>query len=185
MNKTTKGAIAGAAGIVLLLGGAGTFALWNDSTSFDGGTITSGTLSIDDSATGAWKDVSSDGPVGGTAIADIDAFRVVPGDTLAYTQNITIHATGDNLLATFGYSLSGGDVAAPVSATVTVKDSLGATVPTSTVLDQDDDGAVYTVTVTFDFPSTIGDGVGNGQQLQATEFDLGSVAVTLQQNTRS
>ena len=29
MNKLVKGSIAGAAGIALLLGGAGTFALWN------------------------------------------------------------------------------------------------------------------------------------------------------------
>ena len=31
MNKLTKGAIATAAGVILLMGGAGTLAYWNDS----------------------------------------------------------------------------------------------------------------------------------------------------------
>ena len=46
MNKLVKGAVAGAAGIALLLGGAGTFALWNASTNVSTGSISTGTLAF-------------------------------------------------------------------------------------------------------------------------------------------
>ena len=44
MNKTFSGSIAGAAGIALLLGGAGTFAQWNSSAAVAGTSITAGVL---------------------------------------------------------------------------------------------------------------------------------------------
>ena len=72
MNKLTKGAIATAAGIALLMGGAGTFALWNDSVGVNGGTVQTGTLDIDTTGTGTWKDVSST-VVGGTTQFDFAA----------------------------------------------------------------------------------------------------------------
>ena len=55
MNKLTKGAIATAAGIALLLGGAGTFALWNGQTTIAGGTISTGTLAIASTGSPVWK----------------------------------------------------------------------------------------------------------------------------------
>ena len=55
MNKLLKGAIAGAAGVALLLGGAGTFALWNSSATVTGGNIDAGNLHVADSGTaGTW-----------------------------------------------------------------------------------------------------------------------------------
>jgi alternate signal-mediated exported protein len=181
MNKMTKGAIAGAAGIVLLLGGAGTFALWSDNAGVDGGTITSGVLDLQANTDGVWKDTSSD--VSGAPVVVPATFRVVPGDQLTYTQTVTVTATGDNLKAHFGYSLSGGDtLPTGVTAAVTVKQ--GATilgpsvvVPLGTT--------TYTVTVVFNFASTIGDGAGHGQDLQNTTFNLDDVALTLQQDARS
>src|SRR6188474_1998822 len=82
MNKLTKGTIAGAAGIALLLGGAGTFALWNDTADIAGGTISSGELSIDATTAGVWQDVSFDKtpPV----VIDPATFLMVPGDTVEY-----------------------------------------------------------------------------------------------------
>ncbi|WP_227496943.1 alternate-type signal peptide domain-containing protein [Planctomonas psychrotolerans] len=100
MNKLLKGAIAGTAGVVLLLGGGGTFALWNAEQSVNLGTIESGMLSLDAVPTGTWKDISSDAAAGGEPIADITAFRMVPGDTLELTQVVHITAVGDNLRAT-------------------------------------------------------------------------------------
>src|SRR6187402_2589102 len=102
MNKLTKGTIVGAAGIALLLGGAGTFALWSDSASVDGGTVTSGTLSFNDVRPGVWKDISPD--VNGGAGVDINpaTFLTVPGDVLAYTSDVVVNATGTHLLANFG-----------------------------------------------------------------------------------
>lgn len=90
MNKLTKASIAGAAGIALLLGGAGTLALWNDSANLTVGSITSGTLTISDSA-GTW---------------DVNAPDLwVPGDSFTYTGTLAISATGDNLAATLDVDL--------------------------------------------------------------------------------
>lgn len=83
MNKLTKASIAGAAGIALLLGGAGTLAVWSDTEIIPGGTIASGTLEIT-ASTGSWDDAPD---------------LWVPGDTFTYTGEVEITATGDNLVA--------------------------------------------------------------------------------------
>lgn len=46
MNKATKGAVAAGAAGILLLGGAGTFALWEDNASITGGTVSTGHLDL-------------------------------------------------------------------------------------------------------------------------------------------
>jgi alternate signal-mediated exported protein len=108
MNKFTKASIATGAGIILLLGGAGTFAYWNDSASIAGGSITSGTLSFGGDTTGVWKLVKGaqvDAAPGSTetddvTIANLAAFRIVPGDKLVYVvDDVVVNATGDNLKA--------------------------------------------------------------------------------------
>jgi alternate signal-mediated exported protein len=96
MNKLTKGAIAGAAGIALLLGGAGSFALWNANTTASAGTITSGTLALVSNSTdanGAWSNAKG-------SIASIATYKAVPGDVLTFTKKVDITAIGDNLDAT-------------------------------------------------------------------------------------
>jgi alternate signal-mediated exported protein len=99
MNRFAKGAIAGAAGIVLLLSGAGTFALWNGTASAAAGSIQSGTMTIvTDAAKGTWS--VAHGTTGTpTAVPDITTFRAVPGDVLTFTQVVDITASGDNLSA--------------------------------------------------------------------------------------
>ncbi|MDJ0350922.1 alternate-type signal peptide domain-containing protein [Cryobacterium sp. PH29-G1] len=93
MNKLLVSAIAGAAGLTLLLGGAGTFALWNTSATVAGGTIVAGNLLVGDSGTvGSWT-------VNGTA-KTLSGYKAVPGDILVYTKTMSITATGDNLVAT-------------------------------------------------------------------------------------
>ena len=91
MNKLIKGAIAGAAGLTLLMGGAGTFALWNADAAVSGGTIVAGDLTIAAQA-GAWKN-------GQKTIDTIKDYRIVPGETLTYTQDLLVTATGDNIQA--------------------------------------------------------------------------------------
>jgi alternate signal-mediated exported protein len=173
MNKLTKGTIAGAAGIVLLLGGAGTFALWNDTADIPGGTVTSGTLSFDDVAPGVWQDISPD--VDGQPITiDPATFLTVPGDVLAYTSEVVVNATGNNLLADFGVTYD-NSTALPTgfTAAVTVEDSLGAPV-TGPI--QVTDGDTYTVVVTLTFDITTA-----GQVSQDTPVDLGGIDLTLTQ----
>jgi alternate signal-mediated exported protein len=96
MNKLIKGSIAGAAGIALLLGGAGTLAFWNDDAIITGATITAGNLDVAPAkvagATDGWK--SSKG-----AITNIASYKIVPGDVLTYTQSFDVTAVGDNLKA--------------------------------------------------------------------------------------
>lgn len=95
MNKLLKGSIAGAAGVALLLGGAGTFAYWNSSATLAGDTIVSGNLAVTDSTdAGVWT------VNGGTAAIDLAGYLVVPGDVLTYTKTMSILASGDNLVAT-------------------------------------------------------------------------------------
>ncbi|WP_433610366.1 alternate-type signal peptide domain-containing protein [Prescottella agglutinans] len=94
MNKKTKGAIAAGAAALLLAGGAGTFAAWNDTQSVTGGTINSGQLKFDGpTAAGTWYD-------GATEITNVAAYRIVPGQTLTYKASPKIIAEGNNLSAT-------------------------------------------------------------------------------------
>jgi len=51
MNRNAKGAIAVGAATLLLLGGGGTFALWNTSSTVEAGTVESGHLTLDTAAT--------------------------------------------------------------------------------------------------------------------------------------
>jgi alternate signal-mediated exported protein len=93
MNKAMKGAIAAGAAGILLLGGAGTFALWSDSQDIDAGTVSTGQLSLT-AATGTWTETDSETP-----IPNIATYQIVPGDSLTYTTVVTIKAEGENLKA--------------------------------------------------------------------------------------
>ena len=100
MNKLTKGAIAGAAGLTLLLGGGTTFALWNSSAEVAGGTIEAGNLVVSvarDATTG--KEVAGTWTDQNDVALDLDGFRAAPGDTLTYTKKMHVLAEGDNLVA--------------------------------------------------------------------------------------
>jgi alternate signal-mediated exported protein len=91
MNKLTKAAIAGAAGIALLLGGAGSLAYWNAADTVNAGSISTGTLEL--SATdGTWN----------TAPA-----LWVPGDSYTYSATVSVTASGDNIKGTLSIDTSG------------------------------------------------------------------------------
>lgn len=92
MNKFAKGSLAAGAGLVLLLGGAGTLAYWNDSAELTGGTINAGTLDLT-ATEGAWTQ-------SGSAIEDIAQWQMVPGDELTYTADLGLLAQGDNIQGT-------------------------------------------------------------------------------------
>jgi alternate signal-mediated exported protein len=140
MNKLVKGAVAGAAGIALLLGGAGTFALWNSSVGAASGTISTGTLAFGTSASPVWAD-NSPGATSGTFAPATQ--RLVPGDVVTLTQTITVNATGKNLQAQLAYAIPAGAIPA---------DLVGKLVPTMTVSKLAGDatitgtGSPYTIT---------------------------------------
>ena len=164
MNKLVKGSIAGAAGIALLLGGAGTFALWNATATVNAQTITAGTLALTANANGVWtKD--------GTPIT-ASTYRIIPGTTLIFTQTLTVNAVGDGLKADLTYSgFTGGNTLAPItdetlevtSATATVVgNTLKFTPGTSTV----------NVKLTVVFPQSATTGQNAVLDLSALNFTL-------------
>lgn len=93
VNKLTKGALAMVVGTALLLGGAGTFAYWSESVQVGGGTITAGDLNLETKGTGTWTDHT------GTVIPDITKYKMVPGDSLTYTQELDVTLVGDKIAA--------------------------------------------------------------------------------------
>ncbi|SFN69291.1 alternate-type signal peptide domain-containing protein [Mycetocola miduiensis] len=165
MNKFVKGSIAGAAGITLLLGGLGSFALWNDSTTVTAGAVNSGELQIVESAAeGSWAPKLA---------------HIVPGDTVTYTETFTVKAKGDNLHAQLIANV--GEPASKITgAEVTTNFSVsgGATRdPANKNLYTFDQGTYevkVTITVVFDWTTA-------GRTGQNQTFTPGPVTVSLEQ----
>lgn len=189
MNKLLKGAIAGAAGVALLLGGAGTFALWNDATVVSGGTIATGTLSIlPTAALATWTDISST-VVSGTSF-DPSIQRLVPGDKVKLTKAVTISTTGKNLKANLSFDpttittdpalssvLSYTLAATPVVATGSASVTQVGTTNTFTITP----GSAATTTVNVTFTVEFLDTTGTTGQSVSPAVDLTKLKFTLTQ----
>lgn len=179
MNKSTKGALAAATAAVLLLGGATTLAYWTDTGSADGGTITTGTMSLSDGTCGSWA------YEGGSEDGD-PVTLMVPGDAVTKSCTFTIGATGDHLSATLSvpseltYTTSkpATSLDLDASATYTVGDTAGQTTITSA-----DGGETLTVAfvVTMPFGNNTTVNLNDTQELTATLDDL-TVTLTQTQN---
>lgn len=180
MNKATKGAIAAGAAGILLLGGASTFALWEDSGSVDPASISTGVLTMGLGA-GAWNDATA-GTTG--PIANIANFDIVPGDTITYTVPVTITAEGDNLKGEFKIEKAAFEAAAETAApylNVTVASNAasvpGLTVNGTTGVISFATATTYTVnvTVTVEFENV------SGVVGQNADIDLTALALKLEQ----
>lgn len=106
MKKITKAAIAGTAGVALLLGGAGTLAYWNDTKTGAVTTIASGDLhfgTITDGTGWSLQQKAADLPVGTAQLTGVTYTNqlVVPGDVLTNTISVPVTITGTNNKATF------------------------------------------------------------------------------------
>jgi alternate signal-mediated exported protein len=195
MNKLVKGAIATAVGAALLMGGAGTFAYWNDSVGITGGSITSGNLAITDAtpSNGVWT-VQKDGTGTATTVPNIAAFVASPGDKFTYTKNVTITATGNNLSATL--SLAPGSIVA--ASNTTANNALAAYLTTTSTVAASGTGITgtgptytvtpgaagitnqtVTITVTITFPKSTTAGFENNTKLGSV--NLTGLAVNLNQ----
>ena len=86
-----KGSAAIALGAALLLGGGGTLANWNAEATTTPGTIVAGDLNVQDRS-GVWTDRAGD-------TIDITTYKVVPGDKLTYTQDLTVTLKGNKMAA--------------------------------------------------------------------------------------
>lgn len=190
MNKLTKAAVAGTVGVALLLGGAGTLATWNSSAAISGGTIVAGNLVVDSASTpdGVWKDQNS-------TTVDLATYKIVPGDTLTFTKDVAVTATGDNLVATL--ALAPGSIAP--SSTSTADGALAGYLTKNAVITASGTGIAavgdgsytvsagtagvsrnVTVTVTIGFPKSLTAGAENDSKLGSV--DLTGLAVNLTQN---
>lgn len=160
MNKLVKASVASAAGIALLMGGAGSLALWNDSATVSSGTVSTGELSLTSDGAGTW---------------DNDIALWVPGDTDTYTEEFTVVATGDNIAAEISASYTAANTSGISSSSTIVVTGAGSTLVSPGVYSLD--AGTYSVTVTVDvsFNAT----GTNNQNLSAVP--LGDVSVTLQQ----
>jgi alternate signal-mediated exported protein len=178
MNKLTKGAVAAAAAIALLLGGAGTFATWNATSAVANAGITAGNLSMAPGAVaGTWSDA--------IGAIDLSSYRIAPGDVLTFTQGFDVTATGHSLPATL--SLTDGSIAAASTsaADIALAAALGNSAKlTATGLASDVNGGYVvpagttsvSVTVTVTFPSAAGNASQNGT------VSLSGMNVTLTQD---
>jgi alternate signal-mediated exported protein len=205
MNKLVKGAIAGAAGIVLLMGGAGSLAYWNDSANAGPGagsnSITAGTLTVTAQNSGSWTKgfYNAAGTVvtAPAAVANLSSVRLVPGNRLVYTQAFNVVGTGDDLYFTIGNtagavtaaSASAADVAlaAQINASSATAFTIGS-VTGGTVVPSGVTAAVYkvssnagtasTITVTWTVDLPFGASAVNTAKTGAVKLSQGSITIT-------
>jgi alternate signal-mediated exported protein len=99
MNKTVKGSLAGAAGVALLMGGFGSYALWSQDATLGSSHVQSGHLTIA-TTPGSYADVNHANVP--WAAGDL----MVPGDQVTYTQVFAVTGTGKNLKGTIALAPS-------------------------------------------------------------------------------
>lgn len=182
-NKLVKGTIAAAAGVALLLGGAGTFALWNDSRDIGvSADINSGRLYFDgEPSGGAWAWA---GDRTGQGTFNPATQTLVPGDTVTYTvTSPDIVAEGTNLRATLSADVTGTVFAASneQQGSQELADVLDVDVDVNgqatQEITEDDAGESVNVVVTITFPDVDARTAQNG----SVTLD-GDVTLSLQQH---
>lgn len=145
-RRAVKAAAAGALGVALLAGLGTTFAKWYEEASIGDSSMQSGHLNMTVEDT-QWVDLNS-----GQTI-DEAQFKMVPGDKLRYTANITPDLVGDNLVATLKVNTDetvSGDLDGIVKVTTTV----GEGNDTKRTVTPADNGKTIRVTVELEFPLT-------------------------------
>ena len=184
MKKVMKAAIAAGAAGALLLGGAGTMALWNDSKTVDAGTVTTGHLRLTtDAAEGVWADESAD-----DANADFDPAidHIVPGDTVTYAQTVKIAADGKNLKGALTVGSLDTAIPADLAGQVTVRVAAAPTDPKLTVTGNEvtfDEPGTYDVpvTITVVFDKGVLGAVPTPAAEMGADIDLTALNLTLNQ----
>jgi alternate signal-mediated exported protein len=180
MNKIVTGAIAGAAGIALLLGGAGTFALWNASASAGASSISSGTMTLSANNDGKWLDITN----GRSASINPATALMVPGNTYQFTQTLNVAATGQDLKANLTYaaqSITGDSgLLAATTKTLAVTSSsanvVAASAANTFVVTPSASTSTVNVVFTISLPASATTGQGG-------TLNIGALAFTLTQTT--
>ena len=186
MNKMIKGSVAGATGIVLLMGGFGTYALWSDSTEMKASKVQSGELDIAPGSTAVWDDASTTAADDWNPGSDL----VVPGDEITRTQTFDVKGYGKNLTGTITFNQGNLDKGGFASSTpaydwldvdvdITSPDGeldVVSTSDTDFTFSSPFETATLTAVVTY----TVGD--ATAQQAQDAKATLGESYITIAQN---
>ncbi|WP_166979083.1 alternate-type signal peptide domain-containing protein [Paramicrobacterium fandaimingii] len=170
---TLTGIVAAAAGVVVLLGGAGSFALWNAQGGLGSENTSTGHLTAT-FADPTWNDLT---PGHEKESVAIDTFHLVPGDVLEGTSIITVDAVGNNIAV--NAEVTGPD-GAPIGASLPEGVSLDTQVTATnadgeTVTTLSEGTSTVTVTVTLSYA------VDSGNTSMNTPINLQDIDVTLQQ----
>ena len=193
MNKAVKGTIAVGVAGALLMGGAGSLAYWQ--VQQDGGAINfqTGWLTMQAGRAKTWT-------VNGETLPsneDFSNIRVVPGDTLVYTEEERIEMGGTNLFVSVTPEMGtltatdgpdGLDTTAGVNAALNVSYTLTAKPGSGVGVQETTTPGVYNitgsgigdliVTVTIDWPE--GSNVQEGGAM-FSHVDISNTTITLQQ----
>ncbi|GAB3812686.1 hypothetical protein GCM10028820_06160 [Tessaracoccus terricola] len=171
MNKMIKGAAVAGLGVALLLGGAGTLAVWNDAAESNAGAIVAGDLEVT-AGSGQWESNLSG------VVADIAQYRVIPGETLTYSQVLDVVLVGDELEAVLSVTGTGVnkdfksenvEVSEP-----TLTNSAGEVLPTTVLTEQSPDEV--TASVSFVFKDTT-----SGRDSVTATYDFSGIGFLLEQ----
>lgn len=182
MHKIVTGTIAGAAGIALLLGGAGTFALWNANASTAATTVSSGTLTLSAVNDGVWTDITN----GRSTTIDPAKVLMVPGNKYQFTQTLNIGATGQDLKANLTYadqSITGDSaLLAATTKTLSVTSTSASVVQSTTnantfVVSPSSATSAVKVLFTIELPSSATTGQNGSVNVGALAFTLTQTAI--------
>lgn len=187
MKKSTKGAFAAAAAGVLLVGGAGSLAFWNDTFTVGAGTINSGHLTLDDTTVGPIAGTGDDGcgaalwtldSAGGATAFDQATDKIVPGDVLTKVCTYKISASGNHLsadLTTSGAVLTDTSttpkqLAPPVTKSSSFIIGLGSATNTATITSANNNNTL-TATIKLTFPyGAVSDNTSQDGSLNLTNY---------------
>jgi len=178
-RNRTAAWLAGAAGVALLLGGGGTFALWRDTASIPGNRVATGALSVGAGA-GDWTVTAldaADRPVG-EAVPLPEGWLLVPGHRVEGTFPVAPELVGDNLTATLsagpGVAGTHGELEVQLLSGGAVLDAVdGRHVLATDLVPGGPAPADLTVRITFPSGATATTG---------DRLDLGDLTLTLEQN---
>lgn len=175
MNRSSKATLAGGLAVLLLAGGATTFARWYSEQDLADISVQSGELKL----------VTLPGSQEWTINGDNDYVKttlIVPGDVVTYTTDVQTTILGQNLEATLEADFK-GEAPAGLVVDVAVKDEHDEIVETLT---PDHNGDTFTAEVTIEFPEyQDNEGEMWEQQLQDTEFKIQDMVLRLEQKERN
>ena len=182
MRSVTKAVIAGAAGLALLAGGAGSLAYWTDTKTGSSVVISSGDLSLGSIADGTgWKiqqNASGVSPAQASSATYVPGTTlVVPGDVLTNTISVPVSVTGLNNKATLVVTGAAGTSNALSTALVpTIVSVNGVSGNTATITPATTSPVSVMVSITIPWSSTVDNTTKNLSTSYTLSYTLTQVA---------